>query len=171
VMRYTTTGEIPGPLGARHPSITPFEAFPTKDGHIIIAAGNDGLYVKLTQALERADLAENPLFKTNALRNQHQEALKAEIDLVLREGTTEHWIAVLEKAGIPCGPVNNVEQALAHPQTEARNMLVAVDDPVTGPLKLAGNPMKFSAFADPATREASPDLDADRERILRELGL
>src|SRR5207244_9421943 len=124
IMRYTTTGEVPGPMGARHPSITPFEAFPTADGNIIIAAGNDGLYVKLTQALGRPDLADNPLFKTNALRNQHQEALKAEIEGVLREATTEHWIAVLEKAGIPCGPVNNVAQALAHPQTAARNMLV-----------------------------------------------
>jgi CoA:oxalate CoA-transferase len=90
---------------------------------------------------------------------------------VLRARSTEDWIALLEKAGIPCGPVNNVAQALAHPQTAARNMLVEVDDPVTGPLQLAGNPMKFSAFADPPTRDASPDLDADRERILRELGL
>jgi CoA:oxalate CoA-transferase len=90
---------------------------------------------------------------------------------VLEGGTTEHWLAVLEKAGIPCGPVNNVAQAVAHPQVEARNMLVEVDDPVTGPLKLAGNPMKLSAFADPTSREPAPDLDADRERILRELGL
>src|SRR5882757_8107811 len=171
IMRYTTTGEVPGPMGARHPSITPFEAFPTRDGNIIIAAGNDGLFVKLTQALGRPDLADNPLFKTNALRNQHQEALKAEIDGVLGSGSTEHWIAVLEKAGIPCGPVNDVAQALAHPQTAARNMLVSVDDAVTGPLELAGNPMKLSAFADPPTRSAAPDLDADRDRILRELGL
>ena len=171
VMRYTTTGEIPGPLGARHPSITPFEAFSTKDGHLIIAAGNDSLYLKLTEALGRPDLADNPLFRTNPLRNQHQEALKSEIDAVLRSGSTEHWIAVLEKAGIPCGPVNNVAQAVAHPQVEARNMLIDVDDPVTGPLKLAGNPMKFSAFADPPTRPRAPDLDADREEILRELGL
>jgi CoA:oxalate CoA-transferase len=171
IMRYTTTGEIPGPMGARHPSITPFEAFATEDGHLIIAAGNDSLYVKLVQALERPDLADNPLFKTNALRNQHQEALKAEIEGVLRHGSTEHWMALLEKSGIPCGPVNNVAQALAHPQTAARNMLVGVDDPVTGPLQLAGNPMKFSAFPDPTTREAAPDLDADREHILRELGL
>src|SRR5947209_2051034 len=72
IMRYTTTGEIPGPMGARHPSITPFEAFSTADGNIIIAAGNDGLFVKLAHALERADLAQNALFKTNPLRNQHQ---------------------------------------------------------------------------------------------------
>jgi len=171
VMRYTTTGEIPGPMGARHPSITPFEAFATKDGHIIIAAGNDGLFIKLAEALGRSDLAQNPLFQTNPLRNQHQPALKAEIEGVLQGGTTDHWIALLEKAGLPCGPVNNVEQALAHPQTEARNMLVEVDDPVAGPLKLAGNPMKFSAFADPSSREPAPELDADRQKILRELGL
>jgi CoA:oxalate CoA-transferase len=171
VMRYTTTGEIPGPMGARHPSITPFEAFATQDGHVIIAAGNDGLFVKLAQALNRPDLADNPLFKTNPLRNQHQQALKVEIENVLRTGSTEHWIAVLEKAGIPCGPVNNVAQALAHPQTAARNMLVEVDDPVTGPLRLAGNPMKLSAFPDPQTRAPAPDLDADRAKILRELGI
>ncbi|MGA8755969.1 MAG: CaiB/BaiF CoA-transferase family protein [Stellaceae bacterium] len=171
IVRYTSTGEIPGPMGARHPSITPFEAFATADGNIIIAAGNDGLFVKLAQALGRGDLAENPLFKTNPLRNQHQEALKAEIESVLREAGTDHWIAVLEAAGVPCGPVNNIAQALAHPQTEARNMLVAVDDPTMGSLQLAGNPMKLSAFPDPPTRAPAPDLDADRERILRELGL
>jgi CoA:oxalate CoA-transferase len=171
VMRYTTTGEIPGPLGARHPSITPFEAFATGDGHIIIAAGNDGLFVKLAQAIGRPDLAENPLFKTNPLRNQHQPALKAEIEAALSGGTTEHWIAVLEKAGLPCGPVNNVAQAVAHPQVAARNMLIDCDDPVAGPLKLAGNPMKLSAFADPPSRPPAPDLDADRASILKELGL
>jgi CoA:oxalate CoA-transferase len=171
IMRYTATGEIPGPMGARHPSITPFEAFATRDGSIIIAAGNDGLFVKLAHALERADLADNPRFKTNPLRNEHQEALKAEIESVLRSEDTDHWITVLEAAGVPCGPVNNVAQALAHPQTTARNMLVSVDDPVAGTLRLAGNPMKLSAFADPSTRPSAPDLDADRDKILRELGL
>jgi CoA:oxalate CoA-transferase len=171
IMRYTTTGEIPGPMGARHPSITPFEAFATCDGDLIIAAGNDGLFVKLAHALNRADLAENPLFSTNALRNEHQEALRAEIESVLRTEGTDHWIAVLEAAGVPCGPVNNIAQALAHPQTAARNMLISVDDPVTGPLELAGNPMKLSGFVDPPTRDPAPDLDSDRDRILRELGL
>src|SRR6202030_3951852 len=88
IMRYTTTGEIPGPMGARHPSITPFEAFHTEDGHLIIAAGNDGLFVKLAHALDRADLAENPRFKTNDLRNRHQEVLRDEIERVLRTGDT-----------------------------------------------------------------------------------
>jgi CoA:oxalate CoA-transferase len=171
IMRYTTTGEIPGPMGARHPSITPFEAFATADGHIIIAAGNDGLFAKLARALDRSDLAQNPDYRTNALRNQHQAALKAEIERMLAGGGTAHWIAVLEQAGVPCGPVNDVAQALAHPQTAARNMLIAVDDPVTGPLRLAGNPMKLSAFPDPPTRAPAPDLDADRDHILRELGL
>jgi len=171
IMRYTTTGQIPGPMGARHPSITPFEAFATRDGNLIIAAGNDGLFIKLAQALDRADLAENPLFKTNALRNQHQEALRAEIEGVLRREETDHWITVLETAGVPCGPVNNIAQAIAHPQAAARNMLISVDDPVTGRIELAGNPMKLSGFADPATRPPAPNLDADRDRILRELGL
>jgi CoA:oxalate CoA-transferase len=171
IMRYTTTGEIPGPMGARHPSITPFEALHTADGNLIIAAGNDGLFVKLTHALGRPDLAENPLFETNALRNQHQEALRAEIEGVLGAKSTDHWIEVLEAAGVPCGPVNNVAQAIAHPQTAARNMLITVDDPVTGPLKLAGNPMKLAAFADPPTRPPAPDLDGDRDKILREFGL
>jgi CoA:oxalate CoA-transferase len=171
IMRYTTTGEIPGPMGARHPSITPFEAFTTKDGHIIIAAGNDGLWVKLTEALGHPELAQRPEYKTNPLRNQNQPQLKTELDAILSTATTEHWIEVLEKAGIPGGQVNNVAQALAHPQTTARNMLIDVDDPVTGPLRLAGNPMKLSAFDDPATRAPAPDLDADRAKILHELGM
>ncbi|HEV2300966.1 MAG TPA: CaiB/BaiF CoA-transferase family protein [Stellaceae bacterium] len=171
IMRYTVTGEIPGPMGARHPSITPFEAFATRDGNLIIAAGTDGLSVKLSQALGRPDLARDPRFQTNRLRNENQEALRAEIDGILKREGTEHWIEVLEAAGVPCGPVNNVAQALAHPQVEARNMLISVDDPEAGKLRLAGNPMKFAGFADPPTRPPAPDLDADRDEILAELGL
>jgi CoA:oxalate CoA-transferase len=171
IMRYTTSGEIPGPLGARHPSITPFEAFKAKDGDIIIAAGNDGLWVKLTEALGHPELAQKPQYKTNPLRNQNQQQLKAEIDAILSTNTRDHWLKVLEDAGLPCGPVNNVAQAIAHPQVEARNMLIDVEDATTGPLKLVGNPMKLSAFEDPKTRPPAPDLDADRAKILRELGM
>jgi CoA:oxalate CoA-transferase len=171
IMRYTTTGEIPGPLGAKHPSITPFEAFPTADGYMIIAAGNDGLYRRLCAALGREDLASDPRYATNDLRNRNHDALFATLAEQLRTQPTAHWIEVIEKAGVPCGPINNVAQAIQHPQVEARNMLIEVEDDKAGRLRLAGNPLKMSAFEDPKTRPSAPDLDADRQHILRELGI
>jgi CoA:oxalate CoA-transferase len=171
VMRYTTTGTIPGPMGARHPSITPFQAFATADGNMIIAAGNDGLYRKLCAALERPDLVSDPRFATNDLRNTNQPALQEILEGILRTRPTAHWIDLLDAAGIPCGPINNIAQALQHPQVPVRNMLVEMQDPVVGTVKLAGNPLKFSAFEDPKTRPPAPDLDGDRAAILRELGL
>jgi CoA:oxalate CoA-transferase len=170
IMRYTVEGEVPGPLGARHPTITPFQAFKTADGAIIIAAGNDGLFVKMCEALGLAALASDPTYKTNALRQKHHGKLEHAIEGVLKTKGTEHWIGILSKAGIPCGPINNVAQALAHPQVAARNMLVSVPDGSGGTLKLAGNPLKMSAFADPATRRPAPDLDADRAAILSYVG-
>jgi CoA:oxalate CoA-transferase len=171
IMRYTTTGEIPGPMGARHPSITPFEAFPTADGHIIIAAGNDALWVKLCAALGRAELASDPRFKTNDLRNTNNGKLRDELDPILATQKTASWVEIIGKAGIPCGPINNIAQALQHPQVPARNMLVETMDATGKTMRLAGNPMKLSAFADPPTRAPAPDLDGDRAAILRELGL
>jgi CoA:oxalate CoA-transferase len=171
IMRYTVTGEVPGPLGARHPTITPFEALATADGMMIIAAGNDGLFVKLCDALGRSDLAGAADYKTNDLRNRNQARLKRDLEQELAKKPTAAWIEILERAGIPCGPINNVAQALEHPQVAARNMLVSVEDPVSGRLALAGNPLKMSAFPDPPARAPAPALDADRDRILRELGL
>jgi len=170
IMRYTVEKEIPGPLGARHPTITPFEAFATSDGSMIIAAGNDSLFVKMCEALGRSDMATDPAYKSNALRQKSQKKLKDEIESVLRTNTTDHWIAVVSKGGVPCGPINNIAQAIAHPQVAARNMLVDVPDGSGGTLKLAGNPLKMSAFADPTTRRAAPDLDSDRDAILTYLG-
>ena len=171
VMRYSVTGEIPGPLGARHPTITPFEAFATQDGSIIIAAGNDGLFQKLCAALARPDMAASPDYKTNDLRLKHQPGLKAEIESELRKRPLAHWLKALDEAGLPCGPTNNIAQAMAHPQVKARNMVVTVEDPKAGTLTLAGNPLKLSGFADPPVREPAPTLDADRAAILKELGL
>jgi CoA:oxalate CoA-transferase len=170
VMRYTVEGEIPGPLGARHPTITPFQAFRTADGAIIIAAGNDGLFIKTCEALGRSDMATDPDYKTNALRQKHHGKLEREIEQVLKDRTTAHWLDVLAKAGVPGGPINNIKQALEHPQIAARNMLVEVPDGSGGTLKLAGNPIKMSAFEDPKTRRPAPDLDSDRDAILSYLG-
>jgi CoA:oxalate CoA-transferase len=171
VMRYTVTGEIPKPLGARHPTITPFEAFQAADGYVVISAGNDALFQKLAATLGRPAMASNPDYASNELRQKSQPKLKAEIEAVLKTKSGAQWLPVFEAAGIPAGPINNIAQALAHPQTAARNMLVTVDDPASGKLTLAGNPLKFSAFPDPKTREPAPALDADRATILKELGL
>ena len=171
VMRYGVTGTPPGPLGTRHPAITPFEPFKTQDGLLIIAAGNDSLFVKLCKALDIPALAQDPRFLTNDLRNQNVAILAKEIEAVLGTKPRAHWVKVLDGAGIPCGPINTIDQALEHPQVAARNMLVTVDDPITGPMKISGNPLKISGFEDPATRPPAPDLDADRQRILDELGL
>jgi len=170
IMRYTVEKEIPGPLGARHPTITPFEAFATSDGSMIIAAGNDSLFIKMCEALGRSDMATDPAYKSNALRQKSQKKLKDEIESVLKTNTTDHWIAVVSKGGVPCGPINNIAQAIQHPQVAARNMLVDVPDGSGGTLKLAGNPLKMSAFPDPTTRRAAPDLDSDRDAILSYLG-
>ena len=170
IMRYTVEKEIPGPLGARHPTITPFEAFATSDGSMIIAAGNDSLFIKMCEALGRSDMAIDPAYKSNALRQKSQQKLKQEIESVLKTNTTDHWIAVVSKGGVPCGPINNIAQAIEHPQVAARNMLVDVPDGSGGTLKLAGNPLKMSAFPDPTTRAPAPDLDSDRDAILSYLG-
>ena len=171
IMRYFVSGKPPGPLGGRHPSITPFEVFDTGDGHLIIAAGNDGLFVKLVKALGLPALAEDARYRTNDLRNQNVDALKTELESVLKTNTTAHWIAVLDKSGVPAGPINNVGQAIEHRQAAARNMIVTVNDPVAGTMKLVGNPIKLSGFADPTTRRPAPDLDSDRARIKAELAI
>src|SRR5258706_279880 len=94
IMRYTVEGEVPGPLGARHPTITPFQAFKTSDGAIIIAAGNDSLFIKTCEALGRSDMAADPHYKSNALRQKHHGKLEHEIEQVLKDHTTAHWLAV-----------------------------------------------------------------------------
>jgi CoA:oxalate CoA-transferase len=171
IARYTATGEVPGPIGSRHPSITPFEAFATADGHIVIAAGNDALFAALCRTLSRPDLAADARFATNLTRTEHCTKLKAEIERTLAARGSSEWLAELEAAGIPCGALQNVAQVLADPQIAARNMVVTADDPDIGPLRMAGNPIKLSPYPDPATRTPAPALDADRERILRELDL
>lgn len=169
ISRYFATGEVPEPLGSRHPSITPFQAFATRDAYVIIAAGNDALFDKLCHTIDRPDLAKNPLFADNDSRTRHVAALADEIEATTRTRDTAHWLERLEDAGIPCSPINTVAEAVAHPQVQARNMLVSVEDPQTGDCRMAGNPIKLSGFADPAKRPGVPDLDAHRDKILSEL--
>ncbi len=170
-LRYFVTGKAPGPLGARHPTIAPFEAYHAADGYLIIAAGNDSLFVKTCDALGLSGMAQDARFRTNDLRLRNVDAIKTEFERVLVTRPVAHWLGVLDDAGVPAGPINNVGQAIESAQARARNMVVVADDPVAGPVKLIGNPIKLSAFPDPPTRAPAPDLDADRAKILKELGL
>ncbi|MBL6932072.1 MAG: CoA transferase [Rhodospirillales bacterium] len=169
IARYAATGVSPGPIGARHPSITPFDAFQAADGYLIIAAGNDTLFSNLCLAIGEPDLAENPLFVTNPLRTEHNATLKVELEKALGSKTVAAWMEILEQAGVPSGPINNVDQVLSDKQVLARNMVVSADDKTAGPLKMAGNPIKMSGFNDPETRNPAPGLDADRDKIIGEL--
>jgi CoA:oxalate CoA-transferase len=171
VARYAVSGVAPGPLGARHPSITPFAAYQCQDGHIVIAAGNDALWAALLDALDLGALKDNPRFATNALRSEAADTVATVLEAALMTAPAAHWLAKLEAAGVPCGPLQDVAQALAHPQVRARNMVIETAFPDGTPLLAAGNPVKLSGHADPATRPAAPALDADRAAILKELGL
>ena len=171
VARYVATGEVPGPLGSRHPSIAPFAVFAARDGHIAIAAGNNGLFAKVAETLERPALAADPRYASNPLRMQHWRELHDDLEEALSARTVKDWLSRLEAAGVPCGPLNNVAQVMADPQIAHRNMIVESDDPDLGPVRMPGNPIKLSSYEDPTTRGAAPDLDADRVAILKELGL
>ena len=171
VARYAVSGVAPGPLGARHPSITPFAAYACQDGHIVIAAGNDALFGALAASLGLPALLTDPRFGSNAARSDHAEALGDILETRLATAPPGHWLGLLDAAGVPCGPLHDVAQALAHPQVRARNMVIETAFPDGTPLLAAGNPVKLSGYADPVVRPGAPGLDADRAAILRELGL
>ncbi len=171
VSRYVASGEVPGRLGSRHSSIAPFAAFATKDGHIAIAAGNDDLFMRTAKVLGREDLITDERFLTNPSRVIHVDALAAEMELALSAKPSHDWLEALEAAGVPSGPLNNVAQVMADPQVNHRNMIIETLDPDLGPIRMQGNPIKLSAYEDPKTRPAAPDLDANRDAILKELGL
>jgi CoA:oxalate CoA-transferase len=167
--RLAVEGEPPSPIGARHPSIAPFDVYRAPDGWLVICAGNDRLFAEMAKVLGRPELTEDRRFRDNQSRTQNQAHLKVEMEAALAAKPTAHWLAALQEAGVPCGPVNDVAQVMAEPQVTARNMLVSM--PVAGgdKIKVAGNPIKLSAFADPPERPPAPELDAQREAILKEL--
>ncbi|KUF11571.1 CaiB/BaiF CoA transferase family protein [Pseudoponticoccus marisrubri] len=163
----SVTGKAPGPSGARHPSITPFETFHASDGLFVIAAGNDRLFEKLCIALN-LPLAGDPRFATNPARCENARLLKRLIEAVTLDNTRAFWIEKLKAAGIPTGPIQSVDQVFKDPQIVARNMLVDVlDRNGRAAYKAAGNPIKMTDMPDPTTRAPAPDLDGNRGEILR----
>lgn len=162
----SVTGTPPGPSGARHPSITPFETFHASDGLFVIAAGNDALFATLCQVLE-LPLADDARFKTNPERCKNARLLKRLIEAVTLDRTAAEWITILAAAGVPTGPIQTVDQVMKDPQILARNMVVDVLGHDGKPMYVAaGNPVKISGMDDPLTRAPAPLLDGDRVDIL-----
>ena len=168
IARYLSKNEIPEPMGSRHPSIAPFEAFKTKDSFLIIAAGNDKLFKSLCEVLEIPNIATDDMYKTNSLRSQNIDKLKLIIEDKLQHKNTDEWIKVMENLKIPCGPIFNIKQAVENPQIKERNMIVKSFHKKIGEFKSAGNPIKMSTYKDEKTRGDIPDLDEHRDKILKE---
>lgn len=145
IARYFASGKSPGRIGNRHPSLTPFTAMQTKDGYINIAVGNDPMWVRFCEAIGLPDLGKDPRFTTNPLRTQNWSELEPVLAGVFRTKSTQEWTAILEGAAVPCGPINTVEEVVNDPQIKAREMVVEVQQPGVGGVKMAGVPVKFSA--------------------------
>ncbi len=169
IARYLSKNEIPKPMGSRHPSIAPFEAFKTKDSYIIIAAGNDKLFENLCISLEIKELINDKKFSNNSSRSENMDELKKILENKLVDKKTNEWVKIFEKLKIPCGPIFNIKEAVENPQVEARNMIVKAYHKVIGDFKLAGNPIKMSTYKDEKIRGDIPDLDEHRDKILKEI--
>ncbi len=168
IARYSVTGEVPRPQGNRHPSIVPFEPFETQDGQLMVAAGNDTLWRRLCEVLERPELAEDPRFSTNPLRVTNYADLRPLLAEVFRGQTTAAWQTRLDAAGIPISPINTVADVMEHPQVLAREMLVQLNHPVAGKMTVPGIPVKLSDTPG-ALRTAAPTLGQHTEEVLSEL--
>ncbi len=153
-MEYVATGEAPGRLGNRHPSIAPFDVFESSDGHLIICCGNDHLFEQLCETIGRPELITDKRFVENHDRLENHAALKEELEAVLKTRPAEYWLEALHEAGVPVGPLLDVAQAAEHPQIKARNMLIEA-----GELRMPGNPVKISGYDDPPVRVGAPALD------------
>ena len=165
IARYQVNQEVPRPIGNRHPAITPFDSFSTQDGYIIVAAGNPKLFEKLCNLLGLPELLSDERFSQYAPRHQHEKELKPILDRVFSRYTQTEALDMLAKAGIPCAPVNSIDQVLANPQVKARDMIVEVEHPIAGILKLAGIPIKMS-LTPGAIEKPAPTLGQHTEEVL-----
>ncbi len=167
ISRYFAEDVVPGPMGLRHPSITPFSGLKAKGGeYLIIAAGNNGLFARLCDVLDLRELVDDERFNNNSARTLNNEQLYPLLEQALQIQSASEWLELLQAAGVPCGPINHVGQVVADPQVADRNMIVTAVSETGVEFKMAGNPIKFSNYEDPSTRPAVPALDQHRADIL-----
>jgi len=164
-------GEVPAPTGTRHRLSTPYQAYRTADGYVTIGAGSERLWRRAAEALGAAQWLRDPRFASPASRMEHIDELEAEIEAVTTARSTAHWIAVLDAAGVPAGPVLRYDEALADPQAAAREMIVEMDHPLMGRVRTLGQPAKFSRSRTGAYDRPAPWLGQHTAQVLGQLGL
>ena len=165
VSRYLVSGEIPRPIGNRHPSISPFTTLATSDGAVNIAVGNDEIWKRLCAVLGMEEYVNDPRFADNPSRVEHFHALKEILEERTMKNTSEHWLGEFEKVNVPSGPINDMAHVVKDPQVLARKMIVDVVHPVAGAMKIPGVPVKFSDT--PAeVKEPAPLLGQHTEGVL-----
>ncbi len=168
--QYFATGEAPRPMGSAHRLSAPYQAFPTADGHLTVGGANQSTWEKLCRALEREDLALDPRFRDNASRTTRAAELAAELGKIFSARPTAEWLARLEAAGVPAGPLHDMPAVYADPQARARGMMVEIDHPKAGRVKNIGLPVKLSGTPG-AIRRPAPTLGQHTDEVLREAGL
>ncbi|WP_423681095.1 CaiB/BaiF CoA transferase family protein [Undibacterium sp. WLHG33] len=163
---YLASGKPPVRWGNAHPNIVPYQTFATSDGHIIVAAGNDGQYKKFVTAGGEEQLANDERFSTNPARVANREVLIPLLADMVKRKSRQEWIALLEDAGVPCGPINQLDDVFNDPQVKARGMQITLPHPTAGSVKLVGNPMKLSATP-PDYQSPPPLLGQHTDQILK----
>jgi CoA:oxalate CoA-transferase len=169
IARYFATGIIPAPLGSRHPSIAPFQAFKSKTGYFTVTASTDEQFCNLCDATGLADLKNDKRFLSKPDRVKNVDALVEILGDVFAENSKGYWIELLEKRGVPCGPINNVKEVVESPQVKARGMIIELDHPKGGKIKTVNSPIKAS-LTPVAAQSPPPLLGQDTESILSRLG-
>lgn len=165
VSRYLVNGEVPHPIGNKHPSIAPFSTLATSDGAMNVAVGNDDIWRRMCGVLGMEEFERDPRFADNAARVWNFDELKELIEERTKQNTTAHWLAAFERMSVPSGPINDIAHVVNDPQVLARKMIVEMLHPVAGPIKIPGVPIKFSGT--PAEVEApAPLLGEHTDRIL-----
>lgn len=166
---YFATGALPRKIGSAHPSIVPYQALQAADGYVIVAAANDGLFRKFCDVIGQPELKEDPRFRTNKDRVTNRAELIPILEERLRSDTMRRWSERLDEAGVPAGPIYDLGQTWADPQTAAREMIVEVDHPKAGRVKLPGIPFKLTDTPG-RVRTAPPTLGEHTDSVLARLG-
>ncbi len=167
---FLVTGQPPRRAGNAHQNIVPYQVFEVADGHLILAVGNDGQFAKFCAVAGRPDWAEDPRFARNAERVRHRDTLVPQVAAVMRTRTRADWLAALEAAKVPCGPINHLGEVFDDPQVRARGMVSTLPHPLAGAVNLVSSPMKLSATP-PQPRRAPPLLGQHTDEVLASLGL